>query len=295
MPPSRRQKRAVLKKRAVKGPFIKILALILIILLGFFYIELNTKYWNGEDKLGIAIQNSTGEVLVTLLDPELSEETIFLIPGNTEVDVAKNLGTITIGNVQKLGINEGIGGVLLPKTITKSFLFPVYLWSDREPNDFKFVTSKNSNIPLGDRIAILLFAKRVRLDRSKIDLGKSQFLIKTKLSDGTAGYKITESIFQRLTFYFSENEFSEEEGTRVYIKDATEAFDLAQKVGEIVEVMGAKVVAIEKIQKEDIECVIGGKDKEAVVKISRLFNCEIDKNTNFEFDVEIKLGSKFFL
>jgi hypothetical protein len=294
MPSARRHKRAVGKRRSSLGIIVKPLIFLLVLLLGFLFIKLNTKYWDGEGKVSVVVPKASGEVAVILLDPELSEETEFVIPAETEVEVSQNLGVIRIKNVRQLGINEGIGGTLLPKTILKSFLFPVYLWSDQTPDNLKFITTRNSNIPIGDKIAMMLFTKKIKnLDSSSIDLGKSQFLTKTKLSDGTVGYKIPGEVSQRLTFYFSDNEFSEK-GTRVYIKDASGTFGVAEKVGNIVEVMGAKVVSLEKVETSEIECAIGGKDKEAIVKISRLFDCKLNKSET-EFDVEITLGSKFIL
>ncbi len=294
MPSARRQRRAVKKRKSKSAPIIKIVVFLLILFVGFIFLKLNTKYWNGKDKLAVAIPKEGGDVSVVLIDPSLGEETEFIIPAETEVSVSQNLGTLRIKNVLQLGINEGVGGELLPKTITKSFLFPIYLWNDQTPDNLKFITTKNSNIPIGDRLAIFLFVKNVKnLDNSQIDLAKSQFLTKIKLSDGVMGYKIPGEISQRLTFYFSENEFSEK-GTRVYIKDATGIGGTVERIGKIIEVMGAKVISLEKVQKEEVSCIISGKDKEAVAKISRLFDCKQDKNLS-EFDVEIKFGTKFIL
>lgn len=290
----RRKNRHIREKRESTSILLKLLILVLIPVIVFVYIKLNTKYWNGLDKMGIATQDKSGDISVVLLDPSLHEETEFLIPGDTEVDVSQNLGIIRLKNVNQLSVNEGLSQTLLPKTITKSFLFPIYLWSDQSPSSLKFITTRNTNIPIGDRIAIAFFANKLNYsDVAKIDLAKSQFLTKTKLSDGEVGYKIPGEVSQRLTFYFSDNTFSEK-GTKVYIKDATGTFGTSERAGKIVEVMGAKVISLEKIQKEEMGCLISGKDKEASVKISRLFDCKLDK-TPSEFDVEIKLGTKFVL
>ena len=294
MPSARRQKRIARKNKVSSKPLLKFLVLILIPLVALLLVKFTTKYWNGEDKVSVAVQNGDGSVGVLLFDPALEEETIFTIPAETEVNVSQNLGTIRIKNVWQLGINEGVGGSLLSKTVTKNFFFPVFLWSDETPDSVKFITTKNSNVPIGDRIRILYFTTRVKnLSKNQIDLGKSQFLTKMKLSDGALGYIIPGAISERLTFYFSDDAFSQKV-LRVYLVDATGTFGVAENFGKIIEVMGGKIVTVEKVQKEESECTIWGAEKGAIRKISNLFDCKIE-NKKTDFDVEIKLGSNFSL
>lgn len=291
----RRKKRQQRKDNQKKIKLVNYLIAIFILLAPFLYFKLTTKYWDGEEKINIAVQEGEGDVTVYILDPALEEEVKMIIPAETEVSLSQNLGSIRIKNVQKLGNNEDMGFDLLPKTITKSFMFPVNLFSDTPPASFKFVTTKNTNIGLGDRVAIYMFDKKVKnLDRSTIDLAKSLFVTKAKLTDGELGYVLPNQISPRLTFYFSDNDFLQKE-TRVYIKDASGVYGLADTFGKIIEVMGGKVVTIEKVEKSESSCSFVTEDKKIAAKMEKLFDCTKQKDKVGDFELEVILGSQFAL
>jgi hypothetical protein len=244
-----------------------------------------------------------GRIGISVLDPKLSEVTTLIIPADTEVNVARNYGTLRIKNVWQLGINEKLGGRILAETVTQNFLFPVFLWSGESgeavespslANILKFIfLSKNTNIPFGDRLSMGIFTLGVGdIDRSEIDLGKSQFLHKEKLSDGLAGYRLLSFPPERLSIYFSDNEIAPK-GPRVYIVDATGKNSVAQKVGQIVEVLGGKIVSVDrKPQPQDSDCQIIGNDSLAVSKIAKLFSCTKTSGKT-DFDIELRLGEQF--
>jgi len=237
------------------------------------------------------------------MDPKLDEITTLVIPGDTQVDVAHNFGTLRIKNVWQLGINEKVGGSLLPQTITNNFFFPVFLWSENNAGSlekngitgilhFIFLPGA-TNVPFGDRLQMGLFALRIQnLGKTEIDLGQSQFLTKQKLSDGQTGYVISGPISQRLTVYFSDNEVGNQ-NLKVDIVNATGVPEVADTVGQILEVIGGKVVSVDKIlQPENTDCIVIGMNAGLVKKISNLFSCQIGKGTT-NFDLEIQLGQKF--
>ncbi|MFI5241093.1 MAG: hypothetical protein ACHQUA_01530 [Microgenomates group bacterium] len=299
---ARRHRRVMHKKRVSWNPILKYLVLILIPLIAFLFVRLTTKHWNGKDKVSVVFQKSGGDVGLTLLDPKLKEITTFTIPGNTEVEVARNLGSLKIQNIWQLGMNEKLGGGLLAQTVTKDFLFPTVLWTGsvgESLSDGNFVeilkfifTRKDTNIAFGDRVSIGIFVLKARSnEKSDINLGKSQFLVKAKLSDGSLGYKIPGEISERITFYFSDNDFSQT-GIKIYIKDSTGKFGVAERVGQIVEVMGGKVVNLEKGPDEESDCSIWGQNESAVKKISKIFGCKVT-NEKSDFDVQISLGTTF--
>jgi hypothetical protein len=255
------------------------------------------------DKVSVAFRNGSTNVGVTVMDPKLDEVTTFIIPGDTQVDVARDLGTLRIKNVWQLGINERVGGSLLPATITKNFMFPVFLWSENNSESlgkgdlggtlhFIFFPGA-TNIPFGDRISLGLFALKVQdIGRSEINLGESQFLTKQKLSDGQTGYIISGPISQRLTVYFSDNVISDE-NLKINIVDATGMPGVADTVGQILEVIGGKVTSVDKkLQPENTDCVIIGKDAKIIKKISDLFSCQAGKGST-DFDLELQLGQQF--
>ncbi len=299
---ARRQKRMVQKKRPFYINIVKYLVLLLVFVSLFIFVKLSTKEWNGEDKVSFAYTLSSGDIGLTVLDPKLEEITTFIVPGDTEVEVARGLGSLKVKNVWQLGVNEKLGGSLLTQTITKDFLFPVYLWSNDLPNGIsnlnlkevlRFIfLSKNTNISFGDRLSIGVFVfKAESIQMNEINLGKSLFLVKSKLSDGSLGYEVPSEISERLTFYFSDSDFSDS-GIRVHISDATGAFGVSERVGKVLEVMGAKVVSIEKLQLESSDCEILGGNKIAIEKISKVFDCKKSYNQN-NSDIEIKLGGEF--
>lgn len=296
----RKHKKPVNKKRM---GFLIPGILLLIILLAFVGIKLDTRFWNNHDKFSFAYHSQNGDTGVTVLDPKTGELTTLIIPGETEVDVAMNYGTLRLKNVWQLGKNEKLDGALLAKTVTKNFSFPVFLWSDSDGAEVqktsltgltKFVFfPQKTNIPLGDRVSIAFFALKAKnLDRTVIDLAKSQFLTKQKLSDGISGYKLTGPVSGRLTVYFSDNDMADKD-FKVYIVDSTGTFDVAQNAGQIIEVMGGKIVSVDKSAgTSDFGCQVLGKDSKVVNKFVNIFNCKAIQGKT-DYDIELRLGTQF--
>jgi len=283
------KRRHIREKRKIKskkfGIFFKILLPIILILAAGLFLLLNTKYWNGKDKFIFVSRMADGGASVTILDPKLDEETVLTIPGETEVTVARNLGILRLKNVWQLGINEKIEGRLAAETISQNFLFPVFLFRDD--------SSHKTNIPLGDSLLIKFFLIGIKpINKSEIDLAKSQFLSKVKLNDGTTGYRLSAPVSGVLTSYFSDNDLANLT-LRVGIVDGTGKAGVAQKVGEMIEVLGGKIVSIDK--KEILagsDCVINGKDAQVARKLANLFSCKVQSQKT-DFDIEVTLGEKF--
>jgi len=273
---------------------LKFIIPVLLILAGWVFIKLDTRYWNGTDKFDYVFRQDNGDVAVTVLDPKLSESTTLIIPGDTQVDVAGNYGTLRIKNVWQLGFDEKLGGKLLASTVTKNFLEPTFLWSDNDVNSFKFIFApKNTNIPLGDRIAMTIFSMQVKsVNNSTVDLGKSQFIKKTVLSDGASGYILTGPVSARITSNFADNDFADQ-SLRVDIADSTGSPGSANTVGEIIEVMGGKIVSVDRKPTDSVlDCVVLGNNSKIVKKIANLFGCKSSGEKSV-FDLEIRLGALF--
>lgn len=301
---AQRQRRLNNKARKSSALFlIKILIFPVLLVLIFLFLKISTKYWNGDDKLSLVFREPNGDVAVTILDPKLSEETTMIIPGDTEVDVAGNLGTLRIKNVWQLAINEKLDGKLLAATVSKNFLFPVFLWSDSDaknlnspslPGIFQFIIApKKTNIPLGDRVMASFFALSVKsINKTEINLGESRYLQKKNLNDGQTGYVPFGTLSDRLTVYFSDNDFADK-NLRVEITDATAAFGISDNVGQIIQVLGGKVVSVDKVAvPQDYDCYVLGKDSRTIVKVANIFGCKISKEAT-DFDLEIKIGKAF--
>lgn len=240
--------------------------------------------WDGINKFCYISKSGNGDILLSVLDPKFKEVTNINIPKDTEVDVSRGYGTMKIGNVYQLGINEKVGGALLTETITKNFFTPVtFYWF-----------SNDVNIGLFDRLKITLFIKKIPdIDKTEIDLAKSQFVKKATLTDGSSGYKLNGPVSTRLTSYFSDNKLFDQ-NLKIKLIDNSGKSNLSERVGGIIEVVGGKVVSIERgIVDNDLDCLVEGKSKEAVGKISGLFGCKI-KNGESSFDLEFLFGGRFY-
>jgi hypothetical protein len=302
---SARRRALIEKKRKTakfSGLFFKLFLPTIFVLIVFAVFKFNTKYWNGSDKFVFTNKLESGDVAVNILDPKLNELTALVIPKDTQIDVARNYGELPIKNVWQLGLNEKIGGRLLAETVTHSFLFPVFLWSSSDAYSLvsgkgfgiiRFIFfPKSTNIPFGDRFAAGLFALQVdTAGRNVVDLGKNQFLSKQKLNDGQIGYVLNGEISPRLTVYFSDNSFAEK-SLRVAVGDATGYPGVAEKIGQVIEILGGKVVSMNKKDPMNIDCQVTGKDSNIVKKIANIFSCKIGKNST-DFDLEIELGQAF--
>ncbi len=304
MKSARRQAFAARKNKKGKKsfPILKFLIPLFLILAFYLFLKLSTNVWNGKDKISLVYQEAGGDVGVTVLDPVLSEVTTLIIPGDTQVDVARNYGTLRIKNVWQLGVNEKIGGSLLAETVTQNFLFPIFLWSSKSPgldsgsfpNALNFIfLPRQTNISFGDRVQMGLFSLKVQdLEKTVINLGKSKFLEKRILNDGQSGYILEGPVSQRLTIYFSDNLIGDK-NIKVNIIDLTGTPGISEKLGEILQVIGGKVVSIDKRAiAEETDCTLTGNNSEAVKKVANLFSCEIGR-TKTSFDLDIKIGKKF--
>lgn len=268
----------------------------------FIFLKLTTNIWNNKDKVSLVYKKEDGNIAVTVLDPTLLEMTTMVIPADTQVEVARNYGTLLIKNVWQFGINEKVGGKLLAETVTQNFLFPTFLWCGVDPGfdkgnvgsaiDFIFFPG-STNIKFGDRLKIGFFSLNVKnISSDTINLGESRFLEKKKLNDGSLGYVTLGKISERLTVYFSDNDFSEKI-VRIGIIDATGGYEVSDKLGEILEVLGGKVVSVEKkIIAEDTDCQVSSTNPVLAKKVARIFSCKIGQD-KANFDLDIKIGKKF--
>lgn len=299
-------KRSKRKTRLVKTSFA--IVVIITLLISLF---MSSKYWDGDNKLSIVIRENDGNVLVTTLDPASARITSILIPGNTEVELARQLGRIQLKNVWQLGRNEKLEGKLLAETVTRNFRFPVYTWGETNAKGFSesnlssilsaSIFPYKTNLKIGDRIRMGIFALSVNnKDRIKYDLTDTAYLKKTILTDGEEGHVISGSFPQNLLVVYSDIEMSRL-GATVVIRDASENDFIAKNLGEVVEVLGAKIASIDSnsvsntfFENSGYDCLVGGKNEKAVEKISYLFSCRINEKIKEEsFDLEIIIGKAF--
>jgi len=306
MTPARRKILSRIKRGTAKKNHFgikKLLAVVVTVSAIFVFIKTQTRFWNGRDKLSVAI-SAQDRLVVSTFDPETSEITNVYIPGDTQVDSARQLGTFRVKNIRKLGDNEKIGGVLLSETITKNFKFPVTAWasesalafSTSEPGQiFKAIVSPfETNLGMGDKLALALFSLRVKnTNRVEIDLTNTAFIKKTKLIDGEEGYIISGQIPQGLAAVFADSHISEE-ALRVVIKNETGESSDPTAVAQILEVLGAKVASLVKGEMEDYDCQVLGESREITKKVAQILSCEIISGLpEGNFNLEVRLGKGF--
>lgn len=302
MTPAQRRKRIANFKRGGKRPLARFILVALFALFAF-YLVLTTKYWNSKEKLSLAMMSSDGTVVVSVLDPKNGEITNISIPKNTQVESARELGTWKIKSIWALGVNEKLGGRLLKDTVLKNFKFPVSVWADEQALGFAsgdtlavlkaMLFPYDTNLKMGDRLRIGIFSLGLgNSKRTDLDLAKSGYLKKTRLTDGEEGYTVSGKIPKDLLVVFSDPEISRL-GLKVHIRDASGNSRVAQEVAEVIEVMGAKVAAVSKEPKASSDCSIRGSNFFAK-DVAKLLSCKLEKEgPEGKFDLELEIGDGF--
>lgn len=300
-----RQRKRFFKRSNKSRQFIlkKTILVICLLLAPFLYLLMKSEYWDGKSKLSLVINNGN-EVQISVFDPEIEEITTIVIPGDTEVNLSRQLGTWKIKSVWQLGENEGVEGELLAETVTRYLKFPTTAWADKDAASFSegnfasllkaVIIPYKTNLKIGDRVKIALFSLGIKnTKRVEINLEGGGYLKKAILADGKRGYIKADAIPQYLAAIFTEPEISKQR-SKVQILNASGNSVLAEEVGKVIEVLGAKVTSITKENLAETDCQITGKSKAINQKLGRLFNCEVlDKMAEGSFDLEIRIGSAF--
>ena len=264
-----------------------------------------TSRFKNLDKLSLVVNGKNGNVLVQNFDFANQEIVNITIPGETQLDVANQFGNYRAESVWKLGINEKKEGELLRLSIVKNFNLPVVSWADSRGEGFgsggflslikSVIIPYKSNLRFGDKLRLAFFSVGVREGkRTDINLEETGFLKETRLLDGENGFLIgTGKLPVSLAGIFSEV-VGRPEPYRVMIKDNTGKMKVAEKTGEVLEVMGIKVASLVKGPTVDEDCVVSGKDKHLVQKVSLIFTCQTKAEYGDEtFDLVLDLGSEF--
>lgn len=304
-PAQRRKKNAKRKaKRSGKKSYIKWLYIFLVPLLLFLLITFQTRFWKSSAKTSLVISKENGEVVISVFDPGLEKITNITFPRNTEVDVAKQLGRWQLGSVRELGENEDLEGKLLAETMVKHFKLPVAAWADAPALGFAegdivgiikaSLLPYKTNLGIGDKLKLGLFSIRIKnLKRESIDFSEGNILKKVTLIGGEEGYVLAGRLPNYIVALFSNSSISNG-GAVVVILDATGKANVAEEVGEVIEVMGVKLANIKKEEADDFDCEVKGKDKELLEEIAQVFSCKKLKIVpEGNYDLEIRIGREF--
>jgi len=305
MPTRRKRKLLSKKKHKYKKKYVWLIILLSLLIIGIYYI-LRTNKWNGNNKLSLVVRNNDDSLSVLVFDPEIEEIYKLNIPGNTEIEVAGNLGLWKIKSLWKLSSQEGLDGELVVRSITLGMNLPVYNWADTpalglvEPGLKSFFNSVfalyETDLTLGDRLRLFVFSTKIENSkRVEINLDTTSFLEKEILADGEEGYRVSKTSPQNILAIFSEPELSGGVSL-VSVINSSGSGRLARDVGEVIEVLGGKISSIDNRDVYDGVCILKTK-REATLKIMlKIFECEkylVQKDQSF--DVEIVLGKKFAL
>jgi len=306
MPPAHKSRLKRLKngKRSKRFAYKKLLIFIFFLIIGCI-IFLRSIHFRGFEKLSLVTQTREGDIIVTVFDKKAEKITNIKIPGDTEVNVSSQLGTWRLKSVWQLGVHEGKTGSLLASTVIKNFKFPIQAWAETQGmwligddllNKIKsLVIPYDTNLGIGDKLSLAIFSLTIKnFDRVEINLADSSYLKKTKLKDGSEGYEVTEKLPQNLIVVFADS-LMEEKETRIVIRNASGAKVLSSEIAKVLEVLGGKVVANIEETEDDIDCEISTKSDEIAQLISSVINCSLSNNNpEGNFDLEVKIGRKFF-
>jgi len=251
----------------------------------------------------IVAVNSKSDIKIFTLDILRSESYEFIIPGDTSVQVARDLGVIKLKNVYKLSQNETGNGEILAETIRNNFYIPVYYWSDETLNDVingsllakikSLVGFDGSNLNLKERIHILWFASIIKpYQKNTINLSDTGVIAETILTDGSQGFRVVRDMPNSLSAIFA---FEGESVDEVKLSDNS-ARSSQESLSKIAQVLGARIAFIEEGQGlNDYYCRVTGTGLRAR-ELANTFSCSyFFKQAAKPFSIEIELGKKFRL
>lgn len=312
MPARHKKNRGRLAARRVKkskprvSKLVFILPIIGIFVVAVFFTFFATSFKN-MDRVGLITPDGSGNVVFNLFDFKDKRLATVIIPGSTQVDVARRLGTWKMESVWQLGENQKIGGKLLMETSTKSLMMPAEYWGE---GDYAKLSSmnlsdvlnsifsfKSTNLNLADRVKLGLFSLQVGLaDRSSVDLAKTKFLTRTKIQDGTLGYKVSgEDLPFELKAAFANDQISKESST-IVLENASGMGVVSGEVSSLIEIIGGKVATIsKKTVDHELDCIVFGDSKsQTAVSIARIFSCKLEPRlATSNFDIVMRVGEKF--
>ncbi len=293
------------KSKPKKKSFFKIILIpvfLVVFIIVLFYI-FSPKVWDGKSKFVVSVQSSSHDVQVLILDPANSLITTLFIPSQTEVQAANQLGTWKIGSITKLGHDKKLGEDFLKNSIIKSFSFPIDfnvdesfldLVSGNLPKEFKAIfVGGFSEVSAIDKIRIALFSLQIsNASRFNVDLSKTNELERVRLDDGSLGFKVAGNIPTNIESYFVA--YDNAHMLNLLINNATSMNQYASITSKVVEILGANVASIQYQSPSDFDCKVTGLSKDIVLKIARVFSCEVNlvKPVN-NFDIQIDIGKKF--
>jgi len=256
--------------------------------------------WSG-GPISLAAFDEEGNVIhIVNFDTEAGTVTDVAVPGNTQVEVANNLGTWPLSAAWELGKKEGYGGRLLADTITRSLKFPVGGWGEGEIISLSegglsaitavFASPGSSTIRAKDRLRLAIFSVSAPLRR--INLEETGYLKEGTITGGDRGYVIRAKMPLSLASVFAQKKVVEE-GTKIKIINESGSAS-AQYVAGTASVLGAQVASVLDGPPADYDCRIEASEDSATAKaLSEVFGCARASSRDLPDQVLFYLGKGF--
>lgn len=275
----------------------------IVLLMGLIYHFLPSK-WDLKSRIILAIPTKTGDVTVSIFDPQSHSIMYFSLPASMQVNASGNLGSWKLGSIWQLGIQEKKGGKLLTQTLLKSLHIPADAWASQEAIGLLSknigniaragIKIKDTNLSFKDRINITLFSLRLHpSDKYEINLVDSGYIYETRLLDGEEGYTHKKVLPSKILSYVSDPAIASGQ-LRVAISDSSGPSNAAGQITEVVESLGGKVLSIEDEAETQSDCLIHTTKPDIADKIADLLGCNItNQKPTGNFDIEIVIGNSF--
>lgn len=208
-----------------------------------------------------------------------------IIPNSVELNSSQGFGDYKLGSIWTLSKKENLGGKLVPETLVKNLNLPLYYWKD----------GSDTNLGIYKKLHYLLLDKGVsRFEYNEVDLSKTSVLSPRVFEDSSNGFIVTSKLPESLKINFLNDHISSS-NLRIQIEDLTGANGVAERVADLITVLGAKVYSNSKGYDEKVDCEIIGDDKVVVQELSNVLGCnqinKIIREANI--DIKIRLGRKF--
>ncbi|OGM27336.1 hypothetical protein A2628_00850 [Candidatus Woesebacteria bacterium RIFCSPHIGHO2_01_FULL_40_22] len=258
----------------------------------------------GVNKVNIALRTHNDDVEVLSFDFKRGEINEVIIPGDTEVVVARGLGEFRLENVWRVSEDEGLGGELLAETLTSYLKIPVYIWADETAGALAekhvialikaVILPYKTNLTFLDKAKIAYFNLSVKnTKRETINLADYSYLKKQVLIDGEEGFVLSGKPPSELYSLYSVEEISEK-ALRVSLDDESGEGTVSENLAQVIDVLGAKIAVVNTKEEKRGFCEVKGSSDVLISELQKLFNCtRVAEVSDDVFDVNIKIGSDF--
>lgn len=214
---------------------------------------------------------ATKKGLVMVFSFQNKEGLILNLLEKNKVIVTRGFGEYDLGNVYPLGELEKKGGLLLAETVQENFSLPVFGYF-YDPTNFDYHQLKSKKF--FSRVFWHSLRGNIKTDLKWYDLALL-YLRLNKLNDNAVRVKD----FQGETADFFKDKVLRGESYSIEILNSTDHFGLAQRVSQLLEKAGARVIRIADSSEPQEDCLLSAsKDlskRYTFSWLSLVFGCQV--------------------